>query len=54
LLGQLRIKADATTDAISAGDLLMAGPNGRAVKARGVGQVIGRALSDLSSGVGES
>ena len=51
-LGLVPVKADATSDPIVAGDLLMAGSNGRAIKAHGVGKILGRALESLASGLG--
>lgn len=51
-LGLVPVKADASSDPIVAGDLLMAGSNGRAVKAHGVGKILGRALESLAAGLG--
>jgi hypothetical protein len=52
ILGQVLTNASAETGAIAPGDELMAGDGGRAVKARGPGMVLGRALDPLASGTG--
>lgn len=50
LLGQIPTHASAVSSPIFAGDFLMAGDGGTAVKANGPGMVIGRALDPLASG----
>ncbi len=52
LLGQIPTHASASSSAIAAGDWLMAGDDGLAVKAQGPGMVIGRAIDPLASGTG--
>ncbi|MEO5927691.1 MAG: hypothetical protein ABIO72_03135 [Patescibacteria group bacterium] len=52
LLGQLPVKVSSVNGPIMAGDKLMAGDNGYAVKATGVGLVIGRALENLVTATG--
>ena len=52
LLGQVPVQANATTDTIDAGDFLMAGENGLAIKAKGPGMVLGRAMESLSTTTG--
>ena len=50
LHGQVPVKASAIGGSIEVGDELMAGANGIAVKARGPGMILGRALEALASG----
>jgi hypothetical protein len=50
LLGQVPTRSSAEVDAIAAGDYLMPGDNGTAIKAQGPGMVIGQALESLASG----
>ena len=52
LLGQLPVKASIVNGMISAGDKLMAGDNGYAVKAIGVGMIIGQAMESLATSTG--
>ncbi|MFA5936024.1 MAG: hypothetical protein WC787_04195 [Patescibacteria group bacterium] len=52
LKGQVPTVVSASNGSISAGDLLMAGDNGMAVKARGPGLVLGTSMGTLSSGTG--
>ena len=52
LLGQVPTKASAASSSIMAGDELMAGDGGYAVKARGPGMIVGTALENLASGTG--
>ncbi|MEK7115918.1 MAG: hypothetical protein AAB879_00815, partial [Patescibacteria group bacterium] len=52
LLGQVPTKVSAISASIAAGDELMAGDGGVAVKARGPGMVLGQALESLASGTG--
>ncbi|MBI4139326.1 hypothetical protein HY479_04255, partial [Candidatus Uhrbacteria bacterium] len=52
LLGQLPVKASDANGPISAGDKLIAGDNGYAVKSSGVGMVIGQAMESLTSSTG--
>ncbi len=50
MLGQLKVNADATNDAIAIGDPLMMGGNGTAVKASGPGMIVGKAMEALAQG----
>ncbi len=52
LLGQTPVHASAVSSPIAAGDELMAGDGGVAVKAIGPGMIIGRAIEPLPSGTG--
>jgi hypothetical protein len=52
LLGQLPIRVSTVNGPITAGDKLMAGDDGYAVKASGVGMIIGRALETLTTSTG--
>lgn len=52
LMGQVPTRVSAINGAIAAGDALMAGDDGIAVKAKGPGMIIGRALDHLPSGSG--
>ena len=52
LLGQLPVKASDANGPIHAGDRIMAGDDGFAVKASGLGMIIGQAEEDLTSTTG--
>jgi len=53
LLGQILTHVSASSSPIHAGDVLMAGDNGMAVKAKGPGMVLGTAMGSLISGTGK-
>lgn len=52
LLGQLPVKASNENGVIRAGDKLMAGNDGYAVKSSGVGMILGQAMSHLETATG--
>lgn len=52
LLGQLKVAVSDANGPIRAGDKLMAGDNGRAVRASGVGIILGQAMEDALSATG--
>jgi len=52
LHGQVPVKASALHQSIGIGDELMVGADGYAIKARGPGMILGRALESLASGTG--